>query len=152
MGIFCPCHQLLEICLLLLATDTTWLGPGVLPIGECVQAEKLMYTCLSAFNVIACTCLQPAAQQHICSHLLVPVLKRHCCYVELQEAKRLGMPLPAFLIVSGNRAPHLAGPQHDVDPTVMHALSYADFWPAFERRYGSNPDLVPAREQSGSST
>lgn len=53
--------------------------------------------------------------------------------------------MPAFLIVSGNRAPHLAGPQHDVDPTVMHALSYADFWPAFERRYGSNPDLVPAR-------
>ena len=53
------------------------------------------------------------------------------------------MPLPTMLIVSGNRAPHLAGPQHDVDPTVMHTLGQQDFWPAFERRYGVNPDLVP---------
>ena len=54
------------------------------------------------------------------------------------------MPLPTRLIVSGNRAPHLAGPQHDVDPTVMHTLCYRDFWPAFERRYGANADLVSA--------
>lgn len=62
-----------------------------------------------------------------------------------QEARRLGMPLPAMLIVSGNRAPHLAGPQHDVDPTVMHTLCYKDFWPAFEHRYGTNPDLADDR-------
>ena len=54
------------------------------------------------------------------------------------------MPLPTRLIVSGNRAPHLAGPQHDVDPTVMHTLCYRDFWPAIERRYGANVDLVLA--------
>ena len=53
-----------------------------------------------------------------------------------------GMPLPAVLIVSGNRAPHLAGPQHDVDPTILHSLSYQDFCTALERRYGANPDLV----------
>lgn len=55
------------------------------------------------------------------------------------------MPLPTRLIVSGNRAPHLAGPHHDVDPTVFHTLCYRDFWPAFERRYGANADLVPSK-------
>ena len=61
-----------------------------------------------------------------------------------QEAKHMGLPLPAVLIVSGNRAPHLAGPHHDVDPTTMHSLSFAGFWRAFEGRYGPNADLVPA--------
>lgn len=62
-----------------------------------------------------------------------------------QEARRRGLPSPAMLIVSGNRAPHLAGSQHDVDPTIMHQLSYPKFWAAFERRYGHNPDLVDNR-------
>lgn len=64
----------------------------------------------------------------------------------LQGAKRLGLPPPVMLIVSGNRAPHLAGPQHDIDTTILHSLNYQDFWAAFEHRYGSNPDLVAAAE------
>jgi len=62
----------------------------------------------------------------------------------LQEAKRLGLPEPALLIVSANRAPHLAASHHDVDPTILHTLTYTHFWTAFERRYGTNPDLVAA--------
>lgn len=62
-----------------------------------------------------------------------------------QEAGRRSLPLPVLLIVSGNRASHLAGPTHDVDPTVMHTLSFTDFWAAFERRYGTNPDLADQR-------
>ena len=74
----------------------------------------------------------------------IMVLRHYCCTVSvLQEVTRQGMPLPVRLVVSGNRAPHLAGPQDDVDPTVLHTLCYTDFWPAFERRYGANPDLVP---------
>mmetsp|Transcript_12842 Transcript_12842/g.40605 ORF Transcript_12842/g.40605 Transcript_12842/m.40605 type:complete len:157 (-) Transcript_12842:216-686(-) len=42
---------------------------------------------------------------------------------------------------SGNRAPQLAGPENDVDPTVFHTLAPQEFWEAFERRYGKNPDL-----------
>jgi len=64
----------------------------------------------------------------------------------LQEAKRLGLPEPALLIVSANRAPVLAASHHDVDPTIMHTLTYTDFWTAFERRYGTNPDLVAANK------
>ena len=60
----------------------------------------------------------------------------------MQQAKEAGLPEPVLLVVSGNRAPHLAGSQHDVDPTVLHSLTYADFWTAFEHRYGVNPDLV----------
>lgn len=64
----------------------------------------------------------------------------------LQEAKRIGLPEPALLIVSANRAPHLAASHHDVDPTILHTLAYTDFWSAFERRYGTNPDLVAANK------
>ncbi|KAA6424591.1 MAG: thioesterase [Trebouxia sp. A1-2] len=64
-------------------------------------------------------------------------------YVE--EAKRLGLLEPALLIVSANRAPHLAASHHDVDPTILHTLTYTDFWTAFERRYGTNPDLMDHR-------
>ena len=60
----------------------------------------------------------------------------------MQEVRRQKLPRPILLIASGNRAPHLAGPQHDLDPTVMHQLRYQDFWAAFERRYGVKPDLV----------
>ena len=62
----------------------------------------------------------------------------------LQEAKRLGLPEPALLIVSANRAPHLADSHNDVDPTILHSLAYTDFWTAFEGRYGTNQDLVAA--------
>lgn len=60
----------------------------------------------------------------------------------MQQAKKAGLPEPVLLVVSGNRAPHLAGSQYDVDPTVLHSFTYADFWTAFEHRYGVNPDLV----------
>ncbi|DBB07865.1 TPA: hypothetical protein ACH3X3_009265 [Trebouxia sp. C0006] len=62
-----------------------------------------------------------------------------------QEAKRLGLPEPALLIVSANRAPHLAPSHYDVDPTILHTLTYKDFWTTFERRYGINPDLMDYR-------
>ncbi len=64
----------------------------------------------------------------------------------LQEAKRLGLPEPALLIVSANRAPHLAASHHDVDPTILYTLTYKDFWTAFERRYGTNLDLLAAKK------
>ncbi|KAL0028511.1 hypothetical protein WJX77_011089 [Trebouxia sp. C0004] len=59
-----------------------------------------------------------------------------------QEARRLELPEPALLIVSANRAPHLAASHHDVDPTILHTLTYTDFWTAFEHRYGTIPDLM----------
>eukprot|EP00775_Hariotina_reticulata_P005323 gene5323-5558_t len=59
----------------------------------------------------------------------------------LQEITRRGLPLPARLFASGNRAPCLRGPEHDVDCTVMHTLTPEEFWRAFERRYGLNPVL-----------
>jgi surfactin synthase thioesterase subunit len=39
------------------------------------------------------------------------------------------------------RAPHLAGPAHDVDPRQLHSLPSAAFWAAFEERYGLSPAL-----------
>ncbi|DBB03929.1 TPA: hypothetical protein ACH3X1_013009 [Trebouxia sp. C0004] len=63
-----------------------------------------------------------------------------------QEARRLELPEPALLIVSANRAPHLAASHHDVDPTILHTLTYTDFWTAFEHRYGTIPDLVVANK------
>lgn len=50
--------------------------------------------------------------------------------------------LPVALVVSANRAPHLAGAEHDTDPTRLHRLEGDAFWAAFERRYGANPALV----------
>lgn len=37
-----------------------------------------------------------------------------------------------------------AGPEHDVDPTVMHLLPPESFWEALAARYGPNPSLVSA--------
>ena len=57
-----------------------------------------------------------------------------------------GLP-PAAVIVSGARAPHLAAPEFDADretPALAGISSSADFWTAFERRYGRNPDLASA--------
>mmetsp|Transcript_25420 Transcript_25420/g.71360 ORF Transcript_25420/g.71360 Transcript_25420/m.71360 type:complete len:310 (-) Transcript_25420:103-1032(-) len=57
-----------------------------------------------------------------------------------------GWPLPLKVYVSACRAPHLAGPGHDADrvrPTLAN-LAPDEFWEAFERRYGQNPDLQVA--------
>ena len=43
--------------------------------------------------------------------------------------------------VSGARAPHLHGVEHDVDPTRLGGLPFKEFWPAFEKRYGKVPGL-----------
>eukprot|EP00879_Flechtneria_rotunda_P020453 GHRR01021519.1.p1 GENE.GHRR01021519.1~~GHRR01021519.1.p1 ORF type:complete len:254 (+),score=65.02 GHRR01021519.1:166-927(+) len=62
----------------------------------------------------------------------------------LQEITRRGLPLPARLYVSGNRAAHLHGAEHDLDATRLHKLQPTEFWAAFERRYGTNAHL-PSR-------
>ena len=41
-----------------------------------------------------------------------------------QELVKQGGPQPLMVVVSGNRPPHLAGPNNDVDPTIFHKLSY----------------------------
>jgi len=46
---------------------------------------------------------------------------------------------PTHLFVAGNRAPQYA--KKDLDSTVMHKLSFDEFWPAMARRYGPNPAL-----------
>jgi len=65
-------------------------------------------------------------------------------YEMTQEISRRGWPLPLKLYVSGMRAPQLAGAQHDADTITpsLSGLSASEFWPAFERRYGRNPDLA----------
>jgi medium-chain acyl-[acyl-carrier-protein] hydrolase len=55
-----------------------------------------------------------------------------------------GVPLPVAIYASANRSPTLCGVHHDVDPTALHQLPPNEFWPAFERRYGINPDLKDA--------
>ncbi len=59
------------------------------------------------------------------------------------EMRRRGMPAPLKVFVSSNRAPSLAGPQHDPDPlgASISTLPPSEFWPRFEGRYGANPDL-----------
>ena len=55
---------------------------------------------------------------------------------------------PQALYVSGMRAPSLCGPVHDPDvenPTLSD-LDGSDFWAAFERRYGANPDINKSPE------
>ena len=59
-----------------------------------------------------------------------------------QELQKQGKPLPVALIVSGIRAPQLAGVQHDADGLEMHKLGPEEFWMAMENRYGPNKDLV----------
>ena len=54
------------------------------------------------------------------------------------------LAMPRKLYVCGNRAPHLGGPANDPDLTSpsIAELPARDFWKAFERRYGANPDLA----------
>jgi surfactin synthase thioesterase subunit len=54
------------------------------------------------------------------------------------------LPLPVAIYASANRSPTLCGVHHDVDPTALHQLPPNEFWPAFEKRYGINPDLKDA--------
>ncbi|CAD7702514.1 unnamed protein product [Ostreobium quekettii] len=54
---------------------------------------------------------------------------------------RAGGPTPAKAYFSGCRPPHLNGAEHDVDPTRLGDLTYKEFWPAFEKRYGKVPGL-----------
>lgn len=65
-------------------------------------------------------------------------------YALTQELRRRGGPLPLKLYASANRSPLLAGPEHDVDPTVMHLLPPESFWEALAARYGPNPSLEHA--------
>jgi len=61
----------------------------------------------------------------------------------IHELTRRGASQPIKAYFSANRAAHLHGPEHDVDTEtpMLHRLSQADFWVAFEKRYGRNPDL-----------
>ena len=68
-------------------------------------------------------------------------------YELAQERWRRGETVPEKVYVSGNRAPSLAGAEHDADALApeLHGLRGGAFWAAFERRYGANPQLaVPA--------
>uniref|UniRef100_A0A061R8Y6 Thioesterase n=1 Tax=Tetraselmis sp. GSL018 TaxID=582737 RepID=A0A061R8Y6_9CHLO len=62
-------------------------------------------------------------------------------YELVRQIEARGLRPPVRLYVSANRAPQLAGPENDVDPTMMSALSYDEFWECFERRYGPSKDL-----------
>jgi len=62
---------------------------------------------------------------------------------ELERRTEDGWPHPEKVYVSACRAPQLSGIEHDADhvnPTLAD-LGEFDFWDAFERRYGRNPDL-----------
>lgn len=60
------------------------------------------------------------------------------------------LDLPLALYAGGARAPSLAGPDNDTDrdtPSIS-TLPVEEFWRAFDRRYGKNPDLTsPALRQ-----
>ena len=60
------------------------------------------------------------------------------------ELRARGCGEPVKLYVSSNRAPSLAGAQHDPDPrgAQISNLPPEQFWPRFEERYGVNPDLA----------
>jgi len=58
------------------------------------------------------------------------------------ELRRRGCGEPVKIYASANRAPCLAGPEHDPDTRgASLCLPPASFWPHFEQRYGANPDL-----------
>ena len=69
-------------------------------------------------------------------------------YEMVQQARQRGVPLPLKLYVSANRAPHLYSIRHDVDPTPFSRLQHAQFWRAWDKRYGFIPGLdhEPTRE------
>jgi len=65
-------------------------------------------------------------------------------YEFVQALLRRGKHAPVKAYFSAIRAPHLFGPHHDLDvqtPTLSTLKSRQVFWTAFERRYGSSPDL-----------
>ncbi|CAK0789814.1 unnamed protein product [Prorocentrum cordatum] len=63
---------------------------------------------------------------------------------ELARRAEHGWPLPLKLYVSACRPPHLSDVRHDPDALnpAIGSLGEADFWEAFEARYGCNPDLA----------
>ena len=65
-------------------------------------------------------------------------------WVAYELARALPTP-PIAVYVCANRAPHLAGPEHDIDPQGASLAALCDepdaFWRRFEARYGRNPDL-----------
>eukprot|EP00873_Tetraselmis_striata_P035728 jgi/Tetstr1/455992/TSEL_042770.t1 len=65
-------------------------------------------------------------------------------YELVQELQRRGVQLPLRLYVSANRAPQLAGVEHDVHPVELHKLGFSEFWEAFEQRYGRIAELKDA--------
>lgn len=60
---------------------------------------------------------------------------------QLLSAPGSGLQRPLHLFASGNRAPSLAGLEHNPDSHVMHRLEAAEFWRVYTQRYGANPDL-----------
>ena len=68
-------------------------------------------------------------------------------WVAYELARALPAP-PLALYVCANRAPHFAGPEHDIDPQGASLAALCDhpeaFWRRFEARYGRNPDLQSA--------
>jgi len=64
-------------------------------------------------------------------------------FTELRQRADAGWPLPMKVYVSGCRPPQLADVAHDADKANprLGSLDAYSFWPAFENRYGCNPDL-----------
>lgn len=66
------------------------------------------------------------------------------CYEMAKLLERRGEALPQKIYAVCNRSPSFYGPANDPDqesPTLSK-LDAVQFWPAFERRYGKNPDLA----------
>lgn len=62
---------------------------------------------------------------------------------ELLRRQSQGWPAPLKVYISACRSPQLADLQHDPDrrSPALAPLGDYDFWVAFERRYGKNPDI-----------
>jgi len=90
-------------------------------------------------------CLQTNPPYAIFGHSMGALVAYEMC-VQIEARSRSddwAWAKPQALYVSGMRAPSLCGPAHDPDqknPTLSE-LDGSDFWAAFERRYGANPDL-----------
>jgi surfactin synthase thioesterase subunit len=118
--------------------------PQVLPVELPGRNARLREPRLTSMgDVVAATlaALAPALERRPFA-LLGHSMGAWVAYAVAQELQRVGGPLPAALYVSANRSARLAGAQHDVDATRLHALPAAQFWEAMERRYGRNPLLV----------
>jgi len=121
--------------------------PLELPARNTRMSEPVPYA--SSMAELACNVLDGLGREVLNARPFVLLGHSFGAWIVYEMAQELdrrsgdGWPRPEKVYVSACRAPQLSDVDHDndyVNPTLAD-LWEADFWDAFERRYGRNPDL-----------